>query len=112
MQFEGISFLPGKTVTRINFESLRGNLGSHRKSKRRTWSCVISADETATHAAFLEDFWEAELQQISLLESPTASTDSDGINIVTDGGSLPLEYIDGLVHLKEYSFTLQEAQGS
>lgn len=111
-EFEGLSFYERKETTRVNGETLRGNLYSHRKSKRRVWSLVISSDETAAHAAFLQAFWEADLLQVSTLATPAAGTDGDGTFVVTEGGQEPLEFIDGFPDLKEYTFNLREAAGS
>jgi len=112
VQFEGLSILDYIDVTRINGETLRGNDYSHKKAKKRTWDIVITADETATHAAFLRDFWAAEMQQISLLTSPSSTVDNDGILVTTEGGREPREYIDGLVQYTEYTLSLREAQAS
>jgi len=111
-QFEGLSFYERKETARVNGETLRGNLYSHRKSKRRVFDVVISADETAAHAAFLQAFWEADLLQVSLLATPSASTDNDGIFVITEGGREPVEFIDGLYDLKEYTLNLREMAGS
>lgn len=112
VEFEGLSNYPKGETTRINGETMRGNLTSHIKSKRGTWAIIISADETVTHASFLHDFWLAELQQISFETAPDNADDGDGILVITEGGTEPLEYIDGLVDLKEYSFTLRQVTGA
>ena len=112
MQFEGISILETIDVARINTETLRTNLVSHRKGSRRVWNIIISADETATAGSFLRLFWNADMQQISFAAAPVATVEGDGILVATDGGAEPLEYIDGLVHLKEYTFTLRESAGA
>jgi hypothetical protein len=112
VEFEGLSNYPKREVTRINGETLRTNLTSHIKSKRGTWAVIISADETSAHASFLQDFWEAELQQISFEVAPDNAVDGDGILVITEGGTEPVEFIEGLVDLKEYSFTLRQVTGA
>lgn len=110
-QFGGLSSYRKPEATRINGETLRGNLSSHVKSKRGTYAVVISADESGPYEAFFEDLWSADLIQISFLATPNASSDADGILVVTEGGQIPVEFIDGFENLREYAFSFRSAVG-
>jgi len=111
-QFEGISITDKHRLDRVDGVTMRGRLYRHVKAKRTVWTLTISSDECVLHAAFLRAFFSADMQQISFLEAPSASTDSDGTLVVADGADEPLTYVDGLVNLKEYTFTLPAAEGS
>lgn len=109
VQFEGLSFYEKKEVTRLNGETLRDNLYSHIKGKRKTFAIVISADETTTNEDFLQDLWEAEMIQVSKLDTPDAGNDAHGTLVITEGGLEPSEFIEGFPDLKEYTFNFREA---
>lgn len=111
-QFEGLSFYVKPEVTRLNGETLRSNLFSHVKAQRATYAIVISADETATAVTFLADLWAADMIQVSELTSPDPNDDGDGVLVITEGGQLPVEFIDGHPDLREYSFSFRAVGGA
>lgn len=109
-QFVGLDNRPTKTADRIAGTTLRSNLYSHIRSIRGKRTVRIGADEAIAAYDFLEAFFCAHRMQYSTLATPNASTDSDGTEVMQDGGDLPITYLEDITVLTEFTFTLNNVE--
>jgi hypothetical protein len=77
-------------------------------ASRLKHAVVISGEEATVNRTFLTDFWTAQEKQVSLLDSPTDTDNADGEYVSTGGGDLPISFLENIVMLPEFAFTLTE----
>lgn len=105
--FAELSLIELPSVDRMSAVTLRGRSVSHRRWSRRQWSVVISSDVSTNDVEWIKAWWTAEQQWIALAASPTT-----WIAVVTEGGTVPIEYVDGFILSPEASLEIQEKYGS
>jgi hypothetical protein len=109
MYFETVDFKePIIGAERDSGRTLSGRMFSHLIDSRRTWAAIISADELgANEKAFLIDFYKANFKFISI---KTGANWGNYIEVVTDGGELPVTYLNELEMLPEITMKMTEAR--
>ena len=105
MAFNPLRLSSVPTSEGIRGTTLRGVRFYTRRGTRRVYTVVISADELsdASRLAFLEAFWS---DGVRWWITPEGGAEAE--LIVAEGGELPREDIDGIVHLPEITMTLEE----
>lgn len=107
MEFKPLVCDEVPVTLRKNGRLLNGNAYSHLQARWREWDLVISADELfdTSKANFLRAFWSS--KQAKYLKIGGGSF----IETVIDGGSAPIEKIEGSKFLPEYKLRLIEVEG-
>lgn len=115
LRFNELSVRERKIVVRKTGDTLRGNTFDHRLFAKRTWTVIISADETfgitSTKRDFLDDYFEAEQREVAFDASLTEPV-SGWIAVAIEGGETPAEDLEGSKYLPEYTFILIEKEAS
>ncbi len=102
-----------KAVPNVEVEAgkcLNGRQFAHKKWAHKEFELIISADELADSGAlsFIEAFWLANYKYISFLLTDT--TGEDYREVITDGGAMPLSYVDDIIDLPEIALKFSYAQ--
>lgn len=105
--FNELSLYELPAVDRLSATTLRGRAVSHRRWSRRIWSLVITSDLVSNDVEWIKLWWTAEEQWIALEGSPT-----QWIAVVTEGGTAPIEYVDGFLLSPESALEITEKYGS
>lgn len=107
MEFKPIVCDDVNVTNRKTGRLLNGVAYSHLTASWREWDIVISADElyVLSKVEFIRAFWKA--KQKRELKIGTGAW----IEVITDGGSEPVENIEGSKFLPEYKLRLIEVQG-
>ena len=105
MGFVTLSNLPPRfSHAKIQSTTLSGRVYSRPQYSRRWHEYVISADELdAAAVAFFEAFWAAPCQYVS-------RSGAAYVRVATEGGDLPIEYLDGREDSPEATIKLTEVQ--
>lgn len=87
---------------------LNGRKYNHLLYKHNEIEIIISADEIDRDVlAFLQEFWSARFKYISLYKD---SIWGSYVQVMTESGKFPLNYIDEIRELREVSFNLSYAE--
>ena len=106
IEFETINCTPRNIRTEeVKGTLLNGKQFSHLLYSHNLYSITISANELDEDAIeFLHSFWQARFKYISFRVN---SNWEEYIEVITDGGVLPIEYIDGIADLPEISLNFE-----
>ncbi|MFA5432101.1 MAG: hypothetical protein WC319_04415 [Candidatus Paceibacterota bacterium] len=91
------------TTTRVQGTLLNGRVYDHKLYSREFVEVTISADEIdGSILSFLQSFWAAEVRYIAY----KSTIWGDYIQVYTDSGDFPINYIEDLLILREVTFKL------
>jgi hypothetical protein len=99
---------PFLTTTQEQGIMLNGRKFSHILYAHKEIEVTISSDEVNSEEVleFFEAFWKARYKYISLKYETDSWDGSKYIEVMTEGGRFPVEYIDGIADLPEITFKL------
>lgn len=106
LKFYTLSFVPPYVNTVVDTgRTLNGKGYSNTLYKYKEYELIISADELSdtNNQAFINSFYSANYKYISIYNGTTWSS---YIEVMTDGGKIPLEYLDGLEYFPELKIKL------
>lgn len=109
MRFREMFIRSSDFVERKGGKTLLGNVYDHRLFQNKTYTVIISADETfgltSTKRDFCRNFWTAGERFINF--DTGASEPSTGwIAVATDGGATPVSFLEDNDYLAEFTFNL------
>lgn len=95
---------PISTTTRVQGTLLNGRVYDHKLYSRKFIEITISADEIdGSILGSLQSFWKAEVRYIAYKSTPTWG---NYIQVYTDSGDFPINYLEDLLFLREVTFKL------
>jgi hypothetical protein len=90
-------------VDRLQPLTLRGRLCDHRRYTRRTWQLTITTEAEVNDVLWLSAWWTADTRWI---QQPYAATDINWIEVTTEGGKVPMTFVEGVLDLPEVTLTI------
>lgn len=94
---------PISSTTRVQGTLLNGHVYDHILYTRKFIEITISADEIdGSILSSLQSFWSAEIRYIAY----KSTTWGNYIQVYTDSGDFPINYLEDLIFLREVSFKL------
>lgn len=86
-------------------ETLRSRLYRHVAATRKTYALTITADDAQSKREFLAAWFCSLFQEINLSASGTLP-ETGWVRVQSDVGDEPLEFLEGVIDLPEYTFNI------
>ncbi len=94
---------PTITTTRVQGTLLNGRVYDHKLYTRKFIEVTISSNEINTSIlSFLQTFWDSNFKYIALFNDDPMYY----VQVYTDGGDFPVEYVEDIKYLPEISLKL------